>query len=150
MASMIGGEVNYLQQLLFAAAWAAVYVAWSYLYFRALDPIARRVTGNALGVRIVWADDARQYFVQGRYRRWHWGIADAPADYVSFVELLVQMAEVAIVNVLAGLWPVAILYAALVTGWPGPIAAYLGVLLAIPIYSIYWAGRYRPVIAGGV
>jgi hypothetical protein len=132
-------------QLSLASAWVAGYVGWSHLYFLTIDPVIRRRIGTALGVRIVWTYDARQYFQRGRYSRWRWGVTDAPPDRVVFSELIVHVLCVVIVNVLAGLWPVSLLYFALVRAWPGPLVLYPCIILAVPIYSIYWTGRYRPV-----
>ena len=136
---------DYGFQLSLAAAWAIGYVGWAHLYYGVLDPAIRDRVGAALGVRVVWTYDARQYFQQGRYRKWRWGVAGAPADHVTFHEFLVHLSCLAIVTVVAGLWPVALLYVALVRQWAEPMTLYACVLVAIPIFSIYWAGRYRPV-----
>jgi hypothetical protein len=135
---------DYVFQLSLAGAWAAGYVGWAYLYYLLLDPMSRGLVGRALNVRIVWTCDARQYFQQGRYKNWHWGIADAPADRVVFIELVVRLLGAGVVMVAAGLWPIALLYLALVHHWAAPLTLYVCLLLAIPIFSIYWAGRYRP------
>jgi hypothetical protein len=76
----------------------------------AIAPVIRRHIGTALGVQIVWSYDARQYCQQGRYRRWHWGLADAPTDRVVLAELIIHLLCIVVVNVLAGLWPVLLLY----------------------------------------
>jgi hypothetical protein len=143
--ALVNWPPDLVLQLSLGCAWLAGYVGWSHMYFRVMDPVIRRRIGAALGVRIVWSYDARQYFQQGRYKRWHWGVADAPPDHVVFVELIVHVLCVAIVNVLAGLWCVSLLYVALVRRWPGALALYPCIILAIPIYALYWSGRYRPV-----
>lgn len=137
---------DYAVQLSLAAAWAAGYVCWTFFYHRVLDPVIRRRVGDMLGVEIVWACDARQYFQRGRYKRWHWGVADAPVDRVVFTEFIVRMLCLAFVTVLAGLWPIALLYVALVRRWASPLTLYACVLLAIPMFSVYWGGRFRPPV----
>ncbi len=137
---------DYASQLAVAAAWGAGYVAWAYLYYRAIDPTIRDRVGRALGVRIVWTFDARHYLERGRYKTWRWGVADAPADRVAFAELLVHISCLAIVTVLCGVWPIALLYLALVRHWAGPLTLYVSLFLAIPIFSIYWSGRFRPPV----
>jgi hypothetical protein len=120
-------------------------MAWTYLYYWVIDPALRDRVGRALGVRIVWTYDARHYLQQGRYKWWRWGIAEAPADHVVFAEFIVHALCVGIVMIVAGMWPVALVYIALVRHWTAPLTLYACLLLAIPIFSIYWTGRYRPV-----
>src|SRR5437867_4304841 len=131
---------------MFAAAWIAGYLGWTYLYYRVLDPLIRGRLGRALGVRIVWTYDARHYWQQGRYKWWRWGVDGAPVDHVVFTEFIVHALSVGIVMILAGMWPIALLYLALVDHWAAPLALYACVLLAILIFAIYWAGRYRPPV----
>src|SRR6266516_2933741 len=110
---------DYVRQLSVAVAWAAGYVGWTY--------------------------DARHYFQQGRYKWWRWGVADAPADRVAFTESIVHMLGVLIAMVSAGGWPIALMYLAVVRHWVGPLTGYACLLLVVPIFSIYWSGRYRPL-----
>jgi hypothetical protein len=133
-----------VSDVLAAAAWALGYVLWSYAYYQLVDPLARRRIGARLRVRIVWAYDARQFLSRKTYRRWHWGLANASPESVAFNEFVVQILCVAIVNIIAGTWPAALLYVALTRHWVGPIAVYICAVLTIPIYSFFWAGRYRP------
>ena len=128
----------------FAIVWLVGYLLWTDLYFRLIDPAVRELVGRALGVPIVWTYDARHYLQQGRYRSWRWGVAGAPADQVLFVELIVHALCAGIVMILAGMWPVALLYVAMLRHWAAPLAIYACTLLAIPIFAIYWSGRYRP------
>lgn len=128
----------------FAAVWLAASIAWPYLYYRVLDPLLRALLSRRVGAPVIWTNDARRYLVTGRYTRWHWGIAGAPADHVTFAEGLVNAACVAIVNILAGLVLPAILFLSL--GSVG-MYAYPLFFLAIPIYAIYWSGRFRPPLA---
>jgi len=136
---------DYGFQIALAAAWAAGYVGWAYLYYRALDPPIRARVGAALGVRVVWTYDARHYFQQGRYKWWRWGVADVPADRVVFTESIAHVLGLVIVTLLAGGWPIALVYLAMVRQWVGPLTLYACVLLAVPIFSIYWSGRYQPI-----
>ena len=128
----------------FALLWLAGSIAWPYLYYRALDPLARRTAGALLGARVVWTHDARQYFGPGRYRRWRWGIVDAPADEVTFVEAITHALSLVVVNVVAGLLSPAVLFAAMYAKWLPPLVLYPLLFVAIAVYAIYWSGTYRP------
>lgn len=121
----------------FAVAWPAAYFVWTFVYFKLVDPTLRRV----MGADVIWTYDARQYFARGRYRRWHWGIRNAPADEVQFREFVVDMLGVVIVNVIAGAAPVATLFLL------PPLAMYVCLFVAIPIYAVWWSGRYRALRA---
>src|SRR5437016_13733002 len=108
---------DFVFQLVVAAVWTAGYLAWTFLYFRVIDPAIRDRVGRALGVRIVWTYDARHYLQRGRYKWWRWGVAGAPADHVVFAELIVHVLCVAVVMIAARMWPIALLYLALVRPW---------------------------------
>ena len=130
--------------MIFAGLWLAASIAWPYAYYRALDPRLRRAAGARLGVEVMWTHDARRYIGAARYRRWRWGVANAPADQVTFAEAVVHALSAVVVNVVAGLLTPAILFAALFANWLPPLVLYVLLFLAIPIYAIYWSGTYRP------
>jgi hypothetical protein len=129
--------------MLFAAVWLAASIAWPYLFYRAVDPLMRALVTKRVGAPVVWTNDARRFLVTGRYHRWHWGVAGAPSDHVTFAEGMVNAACVVAVNIVAGMILPAVLFLSL--GSVG-VYAYPLLLLAIPIYAIYWSGKFRPPI----
>jgi hypothetical protein len=130
--------------LIFAILWLAASIGWPYAYYRAIDPHVRRVLGARLGVEVIWTHDARRYIGPARYRRWRWGIANAPADQVTFPEAVVHALCAVVVNVLAGLLTPAVLFAAMFADWLQPLVLYPLLFVAIGVYAIYWGGIHRP------
>ena len=135
-------------QIMFAIGWTVGYVLWARAYYRTIDPLLRRRLGTWLGVQIIWT------FRQGssgsplhfgpRYATWMWGIA-APQSHRLLADMQVYVLFVLIVPVLAGLWPVALLLLVFLgTDILHPLVALPLLFLVIPIYAIYWSGRYAP------
>lgn len=134
-------------QIVFAVGWTLGYVWWSRAYFRAVDPRVRARIGAWLGVRLCWVHRSGTHGdplrFGPRYATWSWGIADAQARSV-VTDSLVYGLWLLVVPVLAGLWPVALLLIVFLgTRWLHPLIALPLIFAIIPIYSIYWAGRYR-------
>jgi hypothetical protein len=130
-------------QLAFAIVWTVGYVVWSLLYYRVLDPPIRRAVGAIVGTRVEWVYRRGSLYASPLsftlpYSRWSWGAADRP----SAKDAIVYVLCIVLVFVLAGAWPVAVLLAALFSKWLNPFVALPLLFLAIPIYSIWWSGRY--------
>ncbi|HEV2722247.1 MAG TPA: hypothetical protein VG323_19670 [Thermoanaerobaculia bacterium] len=130
----------------FAVLWTIGYVVWSLLYYRVLDPLLRRVVGAIVGTRVVWVYRKGSLYADPLsftlpYSRWSWGAADG--ENARAKDAVVYMLCVVLVFIIAGLWPVAVLLAAFFSKWLNPLVALLPLFLIIPIYSIWWSGRYR-------
>jgi hypothetical protein len=140
-------SVKLLLQIAFAIGWTAGYVLWSRAYYRTVDPRLRALIGEWLGARLGWVHrqgtGGRPLRFGPRYATWTWGIAD-PHARTAVNDSLVYVLYVLIVPVLAGLWPVALLLG-LVLGmrWLHPLITLVLLFAIIPIYSLYWAGRYQ-------
>jgi hypothetical protein len=136
-----------LPQIAFTIGWTAGYVFWSRVYYRSVDPLLRMLIGAWLGVRISWV---YRHGTQGvplrfgpRYAMWTWGTTDPQARGIGR-ESLVYLIYIIVVPLLCGLWPVALLLLIMVgTRWLHPLVVLPLVFLVIPIYSIYWTGRYQ-------
>jgi hypothetical protein len=136
-------------QAVLAVVAVAGYWLWSRAYYRVVDPGMRRRVGRALGAAVVWVPrHTAEYqtpiesgFTRGR--RWTWGIA-AERERTATRDAAALALCVLVVNLAAGLWPVAVtLY---LTLWRYPLSALLliPVLTAvIAIYSVFWTGRYE-------
>jgi hypothetical protein len=136
-------------QAALGCALAAGYLAWSRLYYAALDPRLRRAVGGAVGARVVWvrrhsADYPTPFELGGVRRppRWSWGIA-AEGERSWGRDAAVSLLCVLLVNVAAGLWPAALVLYAFAGARVLSYAVFLPTCLAaIAIYSVFWTGRY--------
>jgi len=135
-----------IPQMIFAVAWTAGYVAWSLLYYRVFDRVVRNAVGALVGTRVVWVYRKGSLYASPLsftlpYSRWSWGAADR--ESARGKDAVVYILCVVLVYVVAATWPVAILLGALFSKWLHPLIALPLLFLAIPIYSIWWSGRYE-------
>ena len=126
-------------------AWVAGYVLWSRVYWRAVDPWARRRVGARLGVRVVWEyrepNSQRAFDFRPRWGGWQWGIAGGP-DGAFGKAVVVRVTNLAL-TLTAGLLPIALLLYA--TAWArviSAVVAYPLFFLIAPLYVRYWHGDY--------
>ena len=126
-------------------AWVVGYVLWSRLYWRAIDPWARRRVGGRLGVRVVWEyrepNSQRAFDFRPRYGGWQWAIAGRP-EGAFLTAAAVRLVNLAL-TLAGGLWPIALLlYAALWARLLSAVVAYPLLFLVAPLYIRYWHGGY--------
>ena len=133
-------------QLAFAIGYVVVYLWWSRAYYRAVDPWIRERIGQWLGVKIVWVfrkGDPSGTPFRLRYNLWSWGI-QAEGGRPLIKDGLVYVLGVIVVYVLCGLWLPAILFAVFLgSDFLHALVALPLLFITIPIYSIYWCGRYE-------
>ncbi len=139
--------VRLAPQIVFAIGWTMGYVIWSRAYYRILDPYLRRRASELLGVPIVWAlrqgTHNRPLGFGPLYDTWAWYIPDEHARTVA-KDTMVYVLWLVAVPVLGGLWPVAVLLLVFLgTSFLSPLVALPLLFAIIPIYSIYWSGRYE-------
>ena len=130
-------------------ALVAGYVAWSRAYYRGADPAVRRHLGRRLGAELVWVvrgdGSYATPFAWGAARRprWSWGIA-AEGDRTFARDGVVALLCVLVVNVLAGVVPVALLLYAFAGARVLSYAVFLPACVAmLAIYALRWSGRYE-------
>jgi len=136
-------------QVAFAVVLVAGYFLWSRLYYRSVDRRLRSAVGRRLGARIIWvprhSGSYQTPFETGfaRYHRWTWGI-EAEHDRTFLRDGLVALLTLVIVNVLGGLWPIAIFLWVFLGLEALAYVVFLPLCVAlIAIYSIFWSGRYQ-------
>jgi cytochrome c oxidase subunit IV len=136
-------------QVAFALAATIGYFIWSRLYFRVIDPLLRARLGQTLGCTIIWvlrhSANYQTAFESGfaRYTRWSWGIA--MEHQRSFLrDGAVVLLCFLCVNILSGLWPVAVfMLVALGLRALSYIIFLPSCLVMVTIYAIFWSGRYE-------
>jgi ABC-type sugar transport system permease subunit len=135
-------------QLAFAIGYVAVYLWWSRAYYRVVDPWIRERIGRRLGVKIVWIfrkgnPSGEPLSFRPRYSAWSWGVQD-DGGRTLLKDGLVYVLSIIVVSVVCGLWPAALFFAVFLgTHFLHGLVALPLVFITIPIYAIYWSGRYE-------
>ncbi len=136
-------------QVAFALVLVAGYLIWSRLYYHVVDQILRIRIGGSLGVDIIWVRrHSRSYptpFESGwaRYQQWSWGIA-AEHERTFLRDDLVAALSLLVVNVLAGLWPIAIFLFVFLGLKALSYVVFLPLCVAmLAIYAVFWSGKYE-------
>ena len=127
------------------------YYSWSILFYRLIDAFLRSFIGRALGVHLIWvlrhSSSYQTSFELGliptRYYRWSWGL-EMEHQRTFFRDGAVAMLSLLMVNVLSGLWPIAIFYYVFISLKALSYLVFLPTCIAmIIIYSAFWSGRYQ-------
>lgn len=136
-------------QIIFAVGLVSGYFFWSRLYFQVLDPIVRARVGAVLGLRLIWVlrhtASYQTAFEWGpvRYHRWSWGIA-LEQQRTFLRDGLVVLLSLVCVNIIAGLWPLAVFLAVALTLKALAYISFFPTCCAmLAIYAIFWSGRYE-------
>jgi|GEM_PF-6906969 len=136
-------------QIIFALAIVGGYFIWSQLYFRVVDPVVRAYISRMLGLQIIWVlRHSSSYptafeFGFERYHRWSWGIA-TESQRTFLRDGMTMMLSLLWVNILAGLWPVAVFLLVSLGLQALSYIVFLPTCVAtLAIYAIFWSGRYE-------
>ncbi|AEV87672.1 hypothetical protein ACWT_6660 [Actinoplanes sp. SE50] len=118
------------------------YLTLSIVYHRRWDARLRAALGRRLGAPVGW-----EY-----HDRWHDPLSDATsAGYHGWAaqgdaslrqRFLVNIAHLAVL-VLVGVGPIAVYLLIAFAGLIHPLALWAALFLFIPIFALFWAGRYR-------
>lgn len=123
------------------AAYLAGYLALSLTYQRRLDARLRAALGRRLGAGVAWTHHAgwADPFSNATSAAYEgWGTDAGPVK-----RLVVTMAHLAVI-VLLGVGPVVVYLLAAVAGLLHPLVAWVALFLLLPIFGLFWAGRFRP------
>ena len=134
-----------------AVGWLVGYVLWSRWYFRRLDPRLRARLDGWAGGRVVWTyrrggTSGSESSFRLPVSTWSWGIDDADRTTLrgAVRDSAVFTLYVVTVPLLAGMWPVALLFVLVFAVHAlHPLVAYPLFFLLIPVYARYWSGRYE-------
>jgi hypothetical protein len=136
-------------QITFALTMLIGYFLWSRWYFRVGDGLVRRQLSQVIGTPIQWVlRHSASYptaFESGfaRYQRWSWGIAQE-RDRTWLRDGTVALLSILVVNVLAGLWPMALfLGVALGLNALSYLIFVPACVIMLAIYAIFWSGQYE-------
>jgi hypothetical protein len=139
-------------QVAFAVGISVIYYFWSILFYRVFDVSLRSFIGHALHVRIIWvlrhsSNYHQTQFEFGvtptRYRRWTWGI-EMEDKRTFFRDGAVSMLSLLVVNILAGLWPIAVFFYVFISLKALSYVVFLpSCIVLLIIYSTFWAGRHK-------
>jgi hypothetical protein len=122
-------------------AYLAGYLVLSMTYRRRWDARLRSALGRRLGADVAWThhagwadpfSDATSAAYEG------WGTDAGPVG-----RLVVHVAHLAVVVVL-GVGPIAVYLLATFAGLLHPLVAWIALFLFLPIFGLFWAGRFRP------
>ncbi|MCU7722716.1 hypothetical protein ODJ79_03215 [Actinoplanes sp. KI2] len=123
------------------AAYLVGYLALSLAYDRRLDARLRAALGRRLGADVAWThhagwadpfSDATSAAYEG------WGTDAGPVK-----RLVVSVAHLAVI-VLLGVGPIVVYLLATFAGLLHPLVAWVALFLLLPIFGLFWAGRFRP------
>ncbi|GIE85599.1 hypothetical protein [Actinoplanes regularis] len=123
-------------------AYLAVYLILSIVYHRRWDSPIRAALGRRLGTRVGWRHHAQwadpfSNEVSGGYHGW-----GAGPDSSLGRQLAVNLAHLAVLVVI-GVGPIALYLLVAFTGVIHPVVLWLAVFAFLPIFALFWAGRYR-------
>jgi hypothetical protein len=130
--------------ILFSAAYLLAYLVLSVVYHRRWDARLRRALGARIGSDVQWAyhrsqGDPLSTSSEGAGGFHGWAVGeDAGLSQHFFVR-----AAVIAVTVLGALPVVLYILIAVFAKLVHPLAAYPTIFLLLPIFGIYWSGRYR-------
>jgi hypothetical protein len=136
-------------QVMGALTTAIGYFIWSRFYFRVFDRLVRAYVGQVFGTQIIWvlrhSQSYQTSFESGfaRYPRWSWGI-EREHERTFLRDGAVVVLSFLLVNLLGGLWPVAVfLFMALGLDALSYIIFLPTCIATLAIYGIFWSGRYE-------
>lgn len=135
-------------QIAFAVAWTVTYALWARVYFRRVDPALRRAVGGWAGEPVHWvlrrgAQRGGNTYFSPRYDTWSWGVAPREGRPLG-KDVLLYALSVLVVYVVAGLWPVAVLYGvAFHLPLLSPPFVLLLFFLVIPLSTHFWSARWH-------
>ena len=141
-------NVRLIAQMVFGLGYVAVYILWSRLYYRLVDPVIRARIGELLGAKIIWVHrrgdpSGSEWNFRLRYNTWSWAIADE-RQRGTLKDGLIYVLWLLLVLVVFGLWPFTLfLFVFFGADFLHALVALPLLFITIPIYSIYWAGRYE-------
>jgi hypothetical protein len=123
-------------------AYLVAYLTLSVLYHRRWDGPIRAALSRRLGTRVGWGHhagwaDPFSDDVSAGYEGWR---AEAGASLGR--QFGVNMAHLAILLVF-GVGPIVLYLLAVFAGLIHPLAVWLGMFAFLPIFGLFWAGRYR-------
>ncbi len=146
LRNLIAAALPLPLQIAAGAGLIVLFFLWPRFYYGVLDSPLRTVVGRMIGADVVWVPrNSAAYPTPAQWgyawRRWTWGIAD-PASRPRVSDVAAWVLSILIVNVMAGIWTGAVLYALFVPLRAISYVVFFPACIAfLFFYGVFWSGR---------